>query len=729
MRTRDLARTSGALFCAVLTSHHVRSHPTGTASPSRATAALHERQNVQATSSMNWWPYPSYSAWGQTTYATGTTPIAVPTSATPLVSAPAEVITTAITSYSDDSITMPTTLLSQSSPSSSSLMTSTSLSASLIRVPALPPASSQSSVARAREHMAQKGSTVFNIVYLAPLFAVLGAIAGGVLTWLLYRCLPTHREHQAELVPGPVYNPPTVFRRQLQAELVPGPVYNPPTAFRRQLRPASLVPPEVDRPVSTPSTEGLVAEQSVEGSKKGSWLGRAFSSRTQTSAVPSKTPGGGEDDPFLDHSTPTNARSASSQRPTRTSDGSRSRQGTSPDLYGALSDVDDSTPYETLRHKSIRRGILERLRSSTLRRSKGSYKLTRTNDNTDAGSESDTATPVQRPRGHRRTGTDTSGASSSDQDREGTSSRPGTISQNGSRLASPSGFRIVVEDPESGALFDADEVYSPEASPTPRPTVKRQKSDRFTPVPVRRSTEEKRHSPFVSPSKAGVSSPPIAQGANGMSRIDSSILPVSPPMVTSPPLESQLFFGATSPSLVLLRSAPAVSVKTVVNAMEKGASDDGKNRNKLRTQREPPLLPFPSTASTSPYRGRLKKSTTRAPQPRPAAERADSGTSSCSSDSAYSQATTATSGKAGRGTAAERYIARKTALSKVDEILSRSWSERQLAGETRSGSPNKFGAVLPVLPALPGEEECVDGEEREASWGMGIEQRLAAFMK
>ena len=60
--------------------------------------------------------------------------------------------------------------------------------------------------------------------------------------------------------------------------------------------------------------------------------------------------------------------------------------------------------------------------------------------------------------------------------------------------------------------------------------------------------------------------------------------------------------------------------------------------------------------------------------------------------------------------------------------MSRSWSERQL-GETRSGSPNKFGAVLPVLPALPGEEECVDGEEREASWGMGIEQRLAAFMK
>ncbi|RPD52399.1 hypothetical protein L227DRAFT_582104 [Lentinus tigrinus ALCF2SS1-6] len=564
--------------------------------------------------------------------------------------------------------------------------------------------------------MAQKGSSSFNIIYLAPLFGILGALAGGLLTWLLYRCLPAHREHEVGLVPGPVYNPPTIFR---------------------QVRPATLLPPEIDARRSMSSTQELVAEKSVEEPNRGSWLGRAFTRTSSnkisgTKAPRSHTSGSEEDDPFLDDSSPTGTPSASSRRGTRTSGDSRSCQVTSPDPYGALSDADDTTPYESLRHKSIRRGILERLRSSTLRRSKGTYKLTQTSDNNSdrTNSESNSATPVQRRRGHRRAGTDTSRASTSDQDGDETPSCRHTLSRNSSQcISSPSGFRIVVEDPESGALLEEDEAYSSQASPTPRPKVKRQKSDKFTPAPIRRSTDEKRNSPFVSPSKAG--SPSLAQGVQGITRVDSSILPMSPPLVTSPPLESQLFFGAMSPSLVLLRSAPAVSVKTVVNAMEKGTDDDGKQHKKLRTQREPPLLPFPSTASTSPYRGRLKKA---GPQPqaqsRPVAERADSGVSSSSSDSAYSQATTATNGKVGRGTAAERYLARKTALSKVDEILSRSWSERQLAGETCPGGPNKFGAALQVLPAVPGEESADEKEkddEAETFLGMGIEQRLAAF--
>ncbi|TFK86963.1 hypothetical protein K466DRAFT_586791 [Polyporus arcularius HHB13444] len=565
--------------------------------------------------------------------------------------------------------------------------------------------------------MAQKGSSDFNIVYLAPLFGVLGAIAGGVFTWLLYRCLPARRKQEAKLVSGPAYNPPTLFR---------------------QGRPSNLVPSEVDARPSISSTQGLVAERPAGRSKTGSWLGRAFSSRSKASTAPSKArasdvTGTGEDDPFLDDSTPTRPPAAASRHGTRSSGSSRSRQVTSSDGFGAMSDADDTVPYESLRHKSIRRGILERLRSSTLRRSKATYKLTETDDSD--------VTPVQHRRGYRRAGTDTSGASSSDQGGDETPSRQ-THSRNSSqRATSPSGFRMVVEDPVSGALLEEDEVYSPEASPTPRRTMKRKDLDKFTPAPVRRSVDEKRSSPFASPVKAGIASPPLAQATPGLTRVDSSILPMSPPLVTSPPLESQLFFGASSPSLVLLRSTPAVSVKTVVHTLEKTDKDDVKQPRKLRTQRQPPLLPYPSTASTSPYRGRLKKSPTKNPQSsaqsQPTTERHDSAASNCSSDSAYSQATTAGNGRAGRGTAAERYLARKTALSKVDEILSRSWSERQLAGEGHPGSPSKFGAVLPVLPDVPGEEEYVDEEEgnkgdleeAEPFLSMGIEQRLAAFRR
>ncbi|KAI0697190.1 hypothetical protein C8T65DRAFT_662492 [Cerioporus squamosus] len=712
MRACGIAGPVGTLVYVSLFTSPIHAHPTGMASPSRATDALHGRQDVPATSAnINWWPYPSYSVWGQTTYATGTTPGAAPTSFASFTSAAADAVSTVPFSYSDDSITTATSLLG---PLSSSSTTSASLSASLVRIAAMPPASSESSIARARARMVQNGSSDFNIVYLAPLFGVLGAIAGGLLTWLLYRCLPVRREEEAQLVSGPAYHPPTLFR---------------------QGRPAELVPSEVDARPSTSSTRGLVAERPAGRPKTGSWLGRAFSSRSKASTAPSNArasdvTGSGEDDPFLDDSTPTRPPSAASRHGTRTSESSRSRQVTSSDVYGARSDADEITPYESLRHKSIRRGILERLRSSTLRRSKATYKLTQTDDSE--------ATPVQHRRGYRRADTDTSGASSSDQDGDEAPSRPRTPSRNSSqRVTSPSGFRIVVEDPVSGALLEEDEVYSPQASPTPRPSIKRRNLDKFTPAPIRRSTDEKRNSPFASPSKAGIASPPPAQVVQGTNRVDSSILPMSPPMVTSPPLESQLFFGASSASLVLLRSAPAVSVKTVVTTMEKGKKDEGKQPNKLRTQREPPLLPFPSTASTSPYRGRLKKSATRNPQPQTQAqattERHDSAASSSSSDSAYSQATTATNGKAGRGTAAERYLARKTALSKVDEILSRSWCERQLAGEGLPGTSNKFSAVL---PAVSGEEECLDGkgenggtEEAEVFLSMGIEQRLAAFRR
>ncbi|KAI0251672.1 hypothetical protein BJV78DRAFT_1282330 [Lactifluus subvellereus] len=62
----------------------------------------------------------------------------------------------------------------------------------------------------------------------------------------------------------------------------------------------------------------------------------------------------------------------------------------------------------------------------------------------------------------------------------------------------------------------------------------------------------------------------------------------------------------------------------------------------------------------------------------------------------------------GHGTAAMRYAARHTALTRVEEILAHSYSSRDMA----PSSPNAFGAAPASL--------------EDIAWAAGIEQRLAA---
>lgn len=59
------------------------------------------------------------------------------------------------------------------------------------------------------------------------------------------------------------------------------------------------------------------------------------------------------------------------------------------------------------------------------------------------------------------------------------------------------------------------------------------------------------------------------------------------------------------------------------------------------------------------------------------------------------------------GTPAERYNARREALSRVEAIMSRSWSQRDVQGEGAPYSPTLFGA------------------QAEGAEAGGIEQRLA----
>ncbi|KAI0738189.1 hypothetical protein C8Q80DRAFT_1114105 [Daedaleopsis nitida] len=556
---------------------------------------------------------------------------------------------------------------------------SSSMPPSFVRITALPPASSESSKTLARVRAARSKTSISNIVYFAPLFGVLGALTGAFCSWLVYRHLPSRRRSHSR-----------------ESALVSGPQYTPPTRFRR----------------SRPASGGALLQGDGEGmsetKSKGTWFGRAFASRSKASSVVTEqaarddTTGSEEDDPFLHNSSPTDTPTQVSRRGTTTS--MASGQVPSSQAYDPVSTHEDGT---SLRQPSIRRSLLDRLRPGSMR--------WRTED----AIEEDDRTPerpVQYRRGHKRADSDAIVEGSTTLSSDMSSRRPSIHRNRSSMIVSPSGFRILIEDPESGALLEDDEMrtYTPEASPTPRakrPTSaarQRQASDKFTPAPLRRSISDKRNSPFSSPSKARTAtafspslpspqpivyrtSEPIAgYRPGGLPRVDSSVLPMSPPMVTSPPLESQLFFGSTT-SLDAQFSA-AVHNKVLMPAP---AARPGQHHNKLRTQRPPPPLPFPSTASTSPYRGRLKKTPTSKGGPSRSGSRSG------------------TAGGGARGNAAERHIARKTALSKVEEIVSRSWSERQIAGGAYPGSPNNFGAGAatgsPIIAQMaPTRERKVD---------------------
>ncbi|KAH9895709.1 hypothetical protein C8Q73DRAFT_447348 [Cubamyces lactineus] len=696
------------------------------------------RQDLTTSTSIDWWPYPP---WGQTSTllpdVISSTPVQDALDSSTAVGATSTVLA--------DTTTTPAPDQSDS--------TTTTPSGTIIHVTALPPAKS-SSVTRNRNSSGKGSNGGFDIVYLAPLFAILGVLAGMLCTWLVYRRLE-HRRGSG-------------LRRREQS-LEPGPRYTPPSRFRRSAGTPTLAPPEGDptRP-SQSSSRPLLDTGSDPQDHQGSWIARAFSRRSRAThnpkedATPEVADGAlAEDDPFLEHpsatTSPVTSAGLGRKGTTRTT---FSQRLTSPDPYDALSDDEDVAPYETLRHKSIRRGILERLRLGTLRRPPAAYEPGRTEEEDIVCANDD---HVRRPsgtrRGHKRDSSDVTAHAMRSPMRtlsaeDTPSRRPSMLSRNPSELVnSPPGFRLVVEDPESGDLISAppSRSASPTKSPAKEgasgwgwnlswsasrsPSKKSRGDDKFTALPVRRSLIDKRNSPCSSPSASRVSvSITTSEGTDAgglppLSRVDSSILPVSPPMITSPPLESQLFFGAVSPDF---GSNPSLHLRLPEPTQNKPAqattaathTSPGDKHKKLKTHRSPPLLPFPSTASSSPFRGRLKKTPTKkssaaATSPPPSSRARpgpDRNSSADSVDSVYQAKS--------RGTPAQRYEARHSALSKVDEILSRSWSERQLVGDAFPGSPTNFGAYLPAAAAGPSLEKLID---EEAINGMGIEQRLEAL--
>ncbi|CCL98866.1 uncharacterized protein FIBRA_00873 [Fibroporia radiculosa] len=644
-----------------------------------------------------WWPYP---AWTASTAET----ISVPLAVTQLI---------APTTSSDTSVMINSMITAVRPMVTSSAIPSKS--GTFIHITALPPASSSSASASLNT---SHGSS-FNIAYLAPLFAVLGVIAGAFTTTLLLRwyshCAGRHAARGSYFESGPQYVPtPDVGSMRARAHQsdtlsVDANAYLSPHYFRSTQ--AEIVR-EIGRTPSTPIRSPRYLHVP----------------RSPVDALSSPLPA--EDDAFFrcEQSMVNNVL----QR-------GRSGATTSTTLLSpaSLADEDQSMPYDTLRHTSIRRGILERLKYGTQRRPAKDIEEPGSTD----GIGVVPGPPKQRlsrRQGHKRqtsdVTTDETGGSMAAQSIV-TPKRSHSLVHS-VVYESPllhTGFRIIEEDPEMDVMLAEQEcqVTNRHAathhkhfaaqddsdanliSPWATSLSRQAETDTYTTLPARRSAKS---SPFSTP---GISRTSTTASPPAMSRVDSSVLPSSPPRIMSPPLESRLFFGAIPPDFGVTPTLNLQFPSQHASSSVPDRSSPPRQMNKLHTTREPPLLPFPSSSISSPYSNRLKKAIRQArppatsPTPTPAGPSPPPGR--------HSGALTPTTG----------FTTRHSAHDKVDEIVSRSWSQRDVSADMFVRSPTLFGALALHLRPLSGHPDSVlqGGASVPKSPLEGIEQRLEALLK
>lgn len=539
-------------------------------------------------------------------------------------------------------------------------------------------------------------------MYLTPLFAVLGVALGAACAWLFLRWHSRRHDvghYSDSLQPGPEYRMPS--SRPISARS-----YHAPTDISR----GAARPPRHGSQYSIARTHnGGPRDEQV-----GSWFTRMLSSRrTRTPAVPARTRTGrsstreedlqttsdvDEYDLFLD--VPAASRGSSADSSTlATVDMARSRSLLTTSFLspGSLGGEDDWTdaPYDTLRHGSIRRGILEKLKNGSLYRNGHKRQDSDLHVEDVRVSSQGVYSPVATHETPTRCQSQRSSSSAVP---------PSMIEQK-----SVPGFRIIEEDPDAISSLRGS-VYGGWNWPLPWSSgSKVSVEDRLTPLPSRRTVAEKRKSPSPSPSKSRpTSSGAVSTNADlvrptGIPRIDSSVLPSSPALLMSSPMEERLFFGpAHSPAPV---NTPKVHSDGRKSRHESKADREPRKSNKLHTQRSPPLLPFPSNNGDSPYRNRLTK--------RPG--HATDVTSILSSDSVDALH---------NAQQPDPHIGRRAschgAMDKVDEIIARSWSERERRGDSRLMSPTMFGAL-----AVPEHSPLVQQWNQELGAMDGIDERLA----
>jgi hypothetical protein len=581
--------------------------------------------------SINWWPYPP---WGQSTILS--TPSNPGTTAA-VSSSPAAAVTAVAFSGAPTSITI-TSL-------ASSIPTFNTPRATGVSISAPPPLNTFPS--NPRVHTATNSH--FNMLYLIPILIaviLLGALSG-LLSYLWYSRRLARKGGPNDgrggvispFVSGPPYIPMNGSSHDLEAGLSPSPATGgSPSKYTRHGTPhsarplLSIVTGASSRHSSTRSNPITPSQASAMSSASPSHLRHMSeiptSARSRRSTVSRVSPPDNNTVPY----------------------DSRSPENTviSPESV-SLSD-DDNTPYETIRHKSIRRGILERLQRGI---SRGPSRRT-------------VKSYLSAPSVYSGTNIDISRAPSFIIP---SSSPPPRVSD----WTPGSGFRMI-DDLPSPPRSLMTTTSAPVTGLPGRPTSAWDNGAAIRQAAVSHPgdrwlawTRNWVSSPPISPQDR-FTPPPVPRRAATMDekRDVVAALPHSPPQVTSGTLHETLTFSPSAATLVFPHAAPTTATAG----------------RRTRGQSRAHLAPVP-------------------------AARVDSGASIIPFGE-------------GRGTPAMRYAARKTAHSRVEDILARSYSSRDLEVPVSPGA-DAFG----VRPALASTAEEEGQGQEDVVFAAGIMQRLA----
>ncbi|KAJ7778276.1 hypothetical protein B0H16DRAFT_1502864 [Mycena metata] len=483
-----------------------------------------------------WWPYPPEGATATTSTST-TLPLYTSTDALfTSTSTPALALFNSASMASSSFAGSPSDSLSVTSMSSSTA--SSSPSESIISISALPP--SNSTVPASSHH---KLSMVpqSTLVYIVPACGVVGLLIGGITAWCVYGCL-TRNGHGRRR------------GRKSYGALEVGPEYTQPS------------PRLGEKLDDGDEGEWVGDEKHAEESDAGEDTVQGDASddecETGTETEGFLHPGSAQKRPAASSIRTKSTASTTTTYTTARTKSTRSSRGTSPTPSGRTSlffdrpDSTDPLPWESLRHTSIKRGILERLRGDGRQppESTGTDRVARRPWQAHGRHDSDLLIADAQA--------DLSRAASS------VTASSAALSRASTARSGP-GFRILQESPagtpqrERGAdLFGWPSVEEDKYTRVPA-RVARGRSQ--SPQKASRANSPVKFERSASPDKlARAMSPPLRRGGDDYSRprgrkidIDGStptdfrnVLPQSPPRISSPVLDGALCFTPiSSPSL------------------------------------------------------------------------------------------------------------------------------------------------------------------------------------
>ncbi|KAJ7666125.1 hypothetical protein DFH06DRAFT_1386164 [Mycena polygramma] len=496
-----------------------------------------------------WWPYPPGGV-----PATSTTPIPADT----LLASPTSAPVLAFSIQSDSALSSASDILSAVSSSFDSLSamsssspaasSSSSASESIISISALPPSSTNVAT---NSHSKISMLPASNLVYIVPICGVVGLLIGGITAWCVYGCLTRNghdrrrgRKSYGTLEVGPEYRPPS-----------------PPLGEKQEPEEGEWVGDE--KHAGENQNEN---EDNVEENNNGEASDDDDERGTETQGF--LHPGSAQTRParssLRTKSSESAATSFYSAAPT-----TKSTRDPSPTPSGRTSlffdrpDPSDALPWESLRHKSIKRGILERLRFDA---PKGP------GQNRDM--DMDTADGIARRPQWQAHGRHDSDLLVKDAQAAADLSRASSLwlsrASSAVTASTKPGFRIMQESPagtpqgERGAdVFRWPSVRGEGAGAGA--------GDKYTRVPERVARSRSRSPEKASPTKyerggspdklARAASPPVRHGGRGRkAQMDDTetdmdtdtadyrtVLPQSPPRISSPVLDDALCFASPIP--------------------------------------------------------------------------------------------------------------------------------------------------------------------------------------